>query len=245
MKIDTTFTMKREFNTYISQLCLIKQDYNTLLQTSVRYLHHKEIKILNQLPSLSRKHNYLLGRIAAKQALKEIWPQNLTEVHIANGIFEQPVFKSICANLGISISHSKDVGVALLFPEEHPMAIDIEHIDSCSHTALSMHLVPSELEYVNKYIELPMCVLLWTAREALAKVLKTGMMVSLDVLSIDKISICNNIIISTYKNFYQYKALSVLLDGDLILTITCPKNTNLDLTGFICKSKKEALKHDS
>lgn len=238
MKIDTTFTMQREFDTYISQLCLINQDYATLLQSSEHYLHYKEIKMLNQLPSVSRKHSYLLGRAAAKWALKEICPQNLTEVHITNGIFDQPTFKSIHANLSLSISHSKDVGVALLFPDEHPMAIDIEHIDSCNHTALSMQLVPSELEYINTYSELPMCVLLWTAREALAKVLKTGMMVCLDILSIDKITIYNNIVISTYKNFYQYKALSILLDENLILTITCPKNTDLDLTEFIGKSKK-------
>lgn len=157
--------MKRESAISVSQLCMIQYDYDELLQLSEEYLHNREIQRLEQFPSLDRKHSYLLGRVAAKKALEKTGQQDLSEVFITNGVFNQPIFKSISSRLSLSISHSMNVGAALIFPEEHPMAIDIEFVNENNQQILSRSLLPCEQKHITKYENTPMHTLLWTAKE--------------------------------------------------------------------------------
>lgn len=50
--------------------------------------------------------------------------------------------------------------------------------------------------------------LLWTAKEALSKVLRTGLMTPFEIFEISKIEINDNYTMCYYKNFTQYKAIS-------------------------------------
>jgi phosphopantetheinyl transferase (holo-ACP synthase) len=73
-----------------------------------------------------------------------------------------------------------------------------------------------------------MLIVLWTAKEALSKVLKTGMMTPFYVYEINKITAKNKYVISDFKNFAQYKGISFNL-GSYVCTIVYPKSTEIYL----------------
>jgi 4'-phosphopantetheinyl transferase len=95
-------------------------------------------------------------------------------IFIQAGIFQQPVVVSGKHNLQVSITHCDDFGAALAFPETDPMGIDIERIGPAQRAALERQMTEAEKERMNF---LPVAydmgiTLLWTAKEALSKVLK-------------------------------------------------------------------------
>ena len=74
--------------------------------------------------------------------------------------------------------------------------------------------------------------MIWTIKESLSKVLKCGLMTPLHVLEIAEIDCKRPIRVSTFKNFAQYKVLSVVM-GDVALSICLPKRTELDLGALL------------
>ena len=70
--------------------------------------------------------------------------------------------------------------------------------------------------------------LFWTAKEALSKVLKTGLLTPFTIYEIAQLEIKSGYIISCFKNFNQYYNISFQLDH-YMCSITCPKKTNLEI----------------
>ena len=71
-------------------------------------------------------------------------------------------------------------------------------------------MTDAEKELIRKYPDSYefMLTLLWTAKEALSKILKTGLMTSFKILEIDKIEHKDGYWLSYYKSFGQYKVIS-------------------------------------
>ncbi len=65
-------------------------------------------------------------------------------------------------------------------------------------------------------------------KEALSKVLKTGLTVLLSILEVKNIQICNDNLISTFTNFPQYCSISFNI-YDYICSIVYPRNVEIDI----------------
>ena len=156
-----------------------------------------------------------MGRFVAKQAVAALTGEkNLTDIFIQSGIFTQPIVVSGKSNIQVSITHCDDFGAALAFPEAHPMGIDIERISNRERDVLEKQITMAEKEQLRSC---PLSyesglTLLWTAKEALSKVIKTGLMTPFEVFEISRIEMHDNYVMSYYKNFAQYKVISFAIN---------------------------------
>ncbi|MGH1325465.1 4'-phosphopantetheinyl transferase family protein [Bacillus pretiosus] len=206
----------------------------------VKYLHMNENSYFLTIKFKKRLESYLVGRYAAKKAVSAfIKDERLHEIQITPGIFNQPIVKhSSAMNVQVSISHCDSMGFAIAFSEETPIGIDIERINTDNKNILAAQMTVGE-KRLAKFLSLPdetMYTLLWTAKESLSKVLKTGLTTPLEIYEINKIYISKGILYSYYQNFSQYCTASVI-SGQHIYSITYPKETVLDLEDFVAKLK--------
>jgi phosphopantetheinyl transferase len=201
-------------------------------EETIRYLHAQERAYYNTLKFEKRIRSYLMGRFVAKQAVAALTGEdNLSGIFIQSGIFTQPIVASNQRNIQVSITHCDDFGAALAFPEAHPLGIDLEKIHGKNREALERQVTGLEKERINS---LPVSyntglTFLWTAKEALSKVLKTGLMTPFEVFEISKIETYDNYLISYYKNFAQYKAVSFTIGNNYVCSMVHPLKTKLDL----------------
>jgi len=192
-------------------------------------LHPVERKVFDSLPTAIRKNSYLLGRIAAKMAISMIvGSEAMPSVFIDQGIFKFPVVKShLNHNIQVSISHCDDIGIGLAFPEEHPLSVDIERIRPDIVDIIREYLSAADQTLlVNGRLSNPAGhTLLWTVKESLTKILRTGLTMDLKTVEIQSIEKKgDNCYISIYRNHLQYHAIS-FLKADYICSITLPRNT--------------------
>ncbi|MFW5700713.1 MAG: 4'-phosphopantetheinyl transferase family protein [Cyclobacteriaceae bacterium] len=196
-------------------------EFNEQMQS---FLSAEEIDSYNLLAE-AKKNAFVSGRYIAKHCLQHTLPDyHLNEFKITNGIFGQPWLENE-ANLHLSISHTNCASACIVFPREHPMGLDLQKIDTRARDAIKSQLTSTELEIAdieNYYIHL------WTCKEALSKILQTGLMVPMSVLEIEKIDFCNGFLMSYYKNFSQYKAISFQWQH-YICSIVLPANTTINV----------------
>ncbi|MGS0763563.1 4'-phosphopantetheinyl transferase family protein [Syntrophomonas curvata] len=211
-------------------------DYMEVLQ----HLHPLELNYYETLVAEKRKKSYLLGRYSAKQAVFSfVGIHNPQNIFIKPGCFTQPIFiNNHYKNVQVSISHCDDIGAAVAFPEELLMGIDIERVDTNKVDAMESQMTANEIDLVKSFPDpyITMLTLLWTAKEALSKVLKTGLMTPFHVFEIDMLQKKHNSIALTFQNFGQYQGISFNL-GNYINTIVYPKNTEMDLDIQYLKKK--------
>ena len=182
------------------------------------------------LPGSLRRHSYLLGRRAAKTALRQ--QMNLEQpekIWVDVGVFGQPLVRAPAhAGMGISISHSADYGGAIAFDMAQPMAIDIEPLRRRDDQALLSQFTPAEIDRLNHVSQHPVSPLwLWTAKEALSKVMQTGLTVPLDLYEIGTIQQDGVFFVALFKKFLQYKTLSFRWRESMI-TIALPARTAVE-----------------
>ncbi|WP_282036573.1 4'-phosphopantetheinyl transferase family protein [Saccharicrinis aurantiacus] len=195
-------------------------------------LHTKETLLYQEL-KLSSKTNFIHGRWAVKYIIQKVFNISMTDVLINKGIFGQPI---LChpdlINWECSISHSKSMVYALVFPKAHPMAIDIEDNNHNFQDITKSQFTYNELSIGKTYLSDNVHLQLWIAKEALSKCLQTGLTSPLKIMEIDKISICNDYNIFTFKNFTQYKAL-IFINNNTFWCICLPLNTNVVISNYI------------
>jgi 4'-phosphopantetheinyl transferase len=201
-------------------LCLIKTTYDVLYNNRTSFLHASELTKFNELEHLRRQKSFLQGRYAAKLALTKFNPHiKLNAICIANGVFGFPyIVEPNNLSCEISLSHSFEYAAAIAFSQAYPMAIDLEKISLAKITAIKSQMSSRELELVNQESEFT---LLWTVKEALAKVLKCGLYINFNLLEIAQIKIENEHYQILFKNFPHYQALAWIIDG-YVLSLVAP-----------------------
>lgn len=194
------------------------------------WLHPQEQTYADSLKFEKRKKSYLLGRLTAKCAVAALLGEKPADIWIQSGIFTQPLVVANASNVQVSITHCDDFGAALAFPEAHPMGIDLERVAPDKKEALERNLTKAEKELMKAwpYPYETGLTLVWTAKEAISKVLKTGLMAPLEIFEITKSELHPNYILSHYQNFHQYKVLSFPL-GEYICSLVVPFKTELDI----------------
>jgi len=176
-----------------------------------------------------RRTAYLLGRFAAKLALG----------HLANGIphaaidvmpgcFQQPVVLApVDTPLGVSISHAATAACAIAFPDEHPMGVDVEEIDAARARVMKTQLVPRELAAIAPLgDEVTLAAAVWTAKEALSKVIRSGMTVPFELFEVDAPRRDGADVFGVFRNFGQYRFHTRILAGSVV-SIVLPRKTEL------------------
>jgi 4'-phosphopantetheinyl transferase len=223
-----------------SRLCMVEADFLTLQDHAKNFLHPQEFSILREMISEKRRHSYLLGRYAAKQALiqdsESIGP---THIFIKAGSFQQPVIYHLQAQekMQVSISHCGERAVALAFPETHPMGIDLEHSNKAYNAVIERQLTPQEknlLKTITHFNDTPETyyMILWTLKEALSKVLRTGLTAHFDIYEIMALQWEKDSWISRFKHFPQYQGHTFFI-GDVVCSLIYPKSLCLTTSNFV------------
>lgn len=228
-------------NVYIERLNLIRSEHafraafcfsffssRDNYEDLIKCLSTEERDYFNTLSFEKRINSYLLGRYVAKQAVAVLTGEDrLSNIIIQKGIFTQPIVVTD-KNIQVSITHCNNLGAAIAFPEAHPMGIDIEEINENKRNILEAQITKFEKEKVN-FIPITYdmwLTLLWTAKEALSKVLKTGLMTPFEIYEIYKYELYDNFIICYYRNFPQYKVISFNI-GSYMCSIVYPLKSQL------------------
>lgn len=232
-------TLKRKEQDFRAAFCLVRGDLPSL-EDHLPVLHPTERAYYESLKFGRRKQSYLLGRIAAKTAVSVLLDaSDPASFHIGFGIFHFPVVKGLSENVQVSISHCNDIGIALAFPEEHPLGLDIERISGQRLEVMKSQISPAESILLESCNVSPATgfALAWTVKEALSKVLKTGLTADLGLLEVDSMKSSGPAYESTFRHYNQYKAVSCH-SGDYACSIVLPRKTTADLAPFLdCFSK--------
>ena len=228
-------TVQREKSHHIMGFGMACTDRVT--DTELRaFLHGQEKARYDTFRYPGRKQSFVLGRIAAKTAIAGLSSRefNLSSLHIATGVFGFPVVKNYPGNgVQVSISHCGPMALALAFDEGHPAGIDTEKIRAYPAALVKAALTPGEIDLLHKHnIPLsPGCTLLWTIKESLSKILKTGLTLPLSLLEITELEQNGDTYTAHYRNFSQYKAHAFHC-GDYITAISLPLRSSADFTTF-------------
>ncbi|WP_139490680.1 4'-phosphopantetheinyl transferase family protein [Brevibacillus dissolubilis] len=216
--------------TFPAAICFCHDADIRRLYTHHPFLHPNEQAVYMKYEHARRQKSYLLGRYVAKQATaKLIGETQLSRVEIRQGVFQFPIVgHPTSSNVQVSLSHCDDFACAVAFPEEHPLGIDIEEINPDRNTLIRDQATPAELRLLS---QLPLgedvaMTTLWTAKEALSKILRTGMMTPFSLFEMEKLTVADGVVTGEYTNFAQYKLVSFQLGG-YICTIAAPRRTEL------------------
>ena len=139
------------------------------------WLHDAEALTADAMRSASARARFLLGRYAAKCALKALRPQLAPqEVEIRRGVFGQPVV--VCpqaGDLAVSIAHCDGLAAAVAFPQGHPLGIDVETVASVDAETARGFVAPHEL--APGLAPQEAYARAWCAKESLGKILRCGL----------------------------------------------------------------------
>lgn len=210
----------------------------------VFHLHEDEVKHLNTMQYEKRINSYLLGRYCIKTSISNITNQyDLNKIIIKNGVFNQPiVISDSIANIQISLAHSNDMATAVAFDEMVLLGVDIEKKNQATAEVIAGELTQHEWSFSKPLIDLDesFLLLLWTVKESLSKILKTGLTLPLSILEVQSVDFKDGYYISAFSHFFQYNAIS-WIDMDYVFSMTYPKNLEIDLN--IDRFKKKIRKY--
>ena len=175
-----------------------------------------------------KRQSFVLGRVAAKRALGALLTEpDLQCIEIRSGVFGQPLIHHPRAGSAqVTLSHSHGLAVALAYPDEIPMGVDLETVSASSAVTILSELQTSDAE--KAWLAARMtnaataCGIFWSAREALGKSMKIGLNCPLGILALDYIeSFGSTTWIGSYANFPQSRCLSQEIQGR-VLSIAMP-----------------------
>jgi 4'-phosphopantetheinyl transferase len=212
------------------QACLAftNASVETLTAVMDQYLHSTERAVYRDSLSTHQKDSFLRSRFIAKKALSVYLSEDaLSTIQVKSGVFNQPLVVYTADSFPqISLSHTYIGAAGLAFSAEHPMGIDLEVIRHSNAEMMASQITSHETR-LNQVIgeeENTFYTRLWTIKEAISKVLKTGLMTPFDVYELETIRKYEGYTESTFRNFSQYKAISFHWENQLC-SIVLPKET--------------------
>jgi len=183
------------------------------------------------------------GDAVGGDAIGEDAGGRLASIAIGFGVFQFPVVKyypgGAAANrvgpVQVGISHCDDIAVALAFPEEHPLGIDLERAGRANADTIKSYVTPGESVLIaRRGIDRDIgFTIFWTMKEALTKILRTGLMVDLSLLEIDSIEIAPDALTytATFRHLGQFKAMA-RCEGNYVCSVALPRETTPSLDSF-------------
>lgn len=207
----------------------IAKSFGLELSNLTAFLHPNEQRYFSSLKYDRRRESFLLGRASSKLALTKVQPVKPENINIEWGVFNFPIVNCLSdKNWQVSISHCQGLGVALAFPEAHPMGVDIEPLsEQHKVSSLKDQFTDNEKTLINSVNldNTKACLLAWTAKESLSKILKTGLMLDFTYLEIKSLEPIGQLWKSEFSVFSQYTCYSMLTDKHII-SISLPINSS-------------------
>lgn len=204
--------LQRADSAHRAGLSLVSSSANDLGATAGDFLHHQEWHRWQSFSHRRRADDYLRGRHSAKQAVSVLYPDQIAnEVIVESGVFQQPLL--VCPSdpmLRISLSHASSLTAAVAFPAAHPMAIDVETIDSSHLPELKSQLTSAEVKLLTKFgsfSELEAVTAMWTIKEALSKALRSGLTAPVSIYEVAAVTADSGLLRAQFRHFIQYQAL--------------------------------------
>ncbi len=176
----------------------------------------------DSFPSDLRKNSFFRGRVCGKKALNIISSEfELTQWEIQRGIIGQPVVVNISKSSirhAISISHSEEFAGAIAFNQTFPCGLDIESMNRNVETSTIASSFTSGEKNLIDSNDRSSVFRIWTAKEAISKIMLMGLILSLDIFEIKSIQKSNygNYWTLRFKNFPLYKGISFEKDNCII-----------------------------
>ncbi|MEK4042686.1 4'-phosphopantetheinyl transferase superfamily protein [Paenibacillus sp. FSL H8-0048] len=189
-----------------------------------------------------RRNSYLLGKLAAKMAAAGE-EDDLAGIQIEHGILCQPIVSG--STRRITITHCDGLGAAVDYDPRLMAGVDIELVDEKAVEGIRRITSKQEEELIKEsgpLLALPnFLTLLWTAKEAMSKVIQTGFTVPTELFEVKSCSRSGRGAISQFKNFTQFKAISVLRE-EYVFTIVLPAKAMTDSSeALLLQSLQELL----
>ncbi|MCH2224494.1 MAG: 4'-phosphopantetheinyl transferase superfamily protein [Crocinitomicaceae bacterium] len=198
-------------------------------------LSPEEIGERNGFKYARRRKSFVLGRASAKLAIEQISGETPPSViTIDKGVFGFPIVKGISERISVSISHCESIGISIAYPDEHPVSVDIEKIDEERVALIEQYMTSEEMDLSTKYCSSEIgAFLMWTAKESLSKILKTGLTLDFNVMSIKEIEeVSRGVYVSTFTNFPQYKSVT-FQTKKMVFSMVSPEKSTFDLSSII------------
>ncbi|MDB6040019.1 MAG: 4-phosphopantetheinyl transferase [Verrucomicrobiales bacterium] len=234
----------RSSESFQASFCWSSASLETLIAHQSQFLRPPELEYLQRALHANRRRSYLLGRYCAKEAICQyLRDERLDAFAVLPGVFQQPIVRGPrCHNIQVSLTHCANWGMAAAFDEAHPIAIDIEAVSPDRRETIQSQLTENEklaAAHLPGNLDENL-VSIWTAKEALSKVLKTGMMTPFTLFEVEKISETERGLSGLFKSFAQYRFLSFTA-GSIAVSLVFPKLSELDeslgqLRDEICQS---------
>ena len=205
-----------------------KSGFPVLHPQSDAWLSAGEASRYRGLTFARRQESYLLGRLSAKRALGRAFGEaNLRRIDIPSGVFDQPlVLYPTREPHEVSLTHNDWGALAIAFPSGHPMGLDLETPAPERLGTILAQLTPSERQWVEPQ-PLWLATLAWTAREALSKALRCGLMVSMEVLEVTSPTLLEpGVWQGRFRHFAQYQFTAWRRAGG-ILALVHPRHSRL------------------
>jgi 4'-phosphopantetheinyl transferase len=145
------------------------------------WLSEGEKTVLSGLRFPKRRNDWLLGRWTAKQAvctfLKNSALKQSLEIRAAEDGAPEAFWSGQPAGVFISISHSRSRGVCAVAPAPIRVGCDLEWIEIREESFAEDYFTPEELSLIRKSpMERSIAIdLIWCAKEAALKVVRTGL----------------------------------------------------------------------
>lgn len=228
-------TFDRTSDQYESVLALSREGADRLVDRSSQFLHQRELDRMNGYAEL-RCQSFVRGRYCAKKALVSfLGTSDPDEICVDAGVFGQPIVAGV-PNVQVSISHTRTLGAAVAFPESHPVSVDVELVSTDSASTIQDVFTSTERENCDA---LPLswktaCVLTWSLKEVLSKLLRCGLTAPMQVLEVDAIDADSSSEDrspevprwwrATYSNFGQYQGLARVWEGQIV-AFGCPRKS--------------------
>lgn len=195
--------------------------------------HPREIRYFQQIGNTDRGREFLMGRFVAKNALARLLnDEDYNSICIDRGAFMQPILLSENnVSLDVSITHKKDIAAAIVFPKSHPMGIDLEIMDASAQQTLESQMTSTELKAIREsgHDYLSSLWQLWVMKEAISKVLKTGLTTSFLLFeTCDHRFNSQGELSCHFTHFFQYFAQSWILNNNA-LAVVHPRNATFSI----------------
>ncbi len=192
-------------------LSLVPADLDWLTAHSSLFLTPAELDIFLSAPHRARQHSLLMGRYAAKRAVRALWPdRSWQDCAIQSG----PLGEPLCVGddlpeLTLSLSHCDTLALAAILPQDYRLGVDVECLRPDLVESLASHspdreiaLIPPELDWSLGQKMLA----LWCLKEALAKALKKGFTLPFDQFDISDLTFDQDWLQARFTNLPGYQA---------------------------------------
>lgn len=220
MNIETHIVHFKEDNKN-QRLILSIAEYDDSIANYKNLLSEAEIEKLNRIKVKTRQNEFIAGRVVVKNSLgfvdNTLTPNNIT---ISNGVWGFPLIDS--GNL-ISIAHTKQFVAGVISElNTHPIGIDIEEIKPENAKSLNNFMKKYKRQFTLEELHI-----YWSAKEAVAKALRTGFTIPDSIFEISELEYNSGYITVKFKQLSRLQ-VTAWINNNLVICIAYPTEWKFD-----------------